>query len=164
MDGEFNLSSKSWDNLASLCRACASLSNKDRYQKYGKINSIEAVFNNTKKNAPYRKLDFSLTLTDVENLWAFQKGLCAYSGVELTTEPGSTHKVTLDRVDSSLGYELGNVVLCSYRINLMKSDMSLDEFKKLVELVSTHLNKPAETHSPLNCKQPSGELTLSRET
>lgn len=40
--------------------------------------------------------------------------------------------VSVDRVDNSVGYVPGNVVLCSYKSNSVKRNLSLMELKSLI--------------------------------
>lgn len=35
--------------------------------------------------------------------------------------------ISIDRIDSNKGYTVDNTVLCCYAVNLMKSDLSVDE-------------------------------------
>ncbi len=67
-------------------------------------------------------------------LWLEQDGCCAYTGVRLHV--GQRHAQTkkkdsiasLDRIDSSRGYEAGNVQWVHPVINQMKSDLTEQEF------------------------------------
>ena len=62
-----------------------------------------------------------------------QNNTCFYSGV--TFENNFNDKLTyptLDRVDSSKGYVKGNVVLCTWITNTMKSDLTLKQFKDTI--------------------------------
>jgi hypothetical protein len=68
---------------------------------------------------------FTITQEDVFYMYKEQKGLCYYSGVHL--EYDGTNKdrlVSLDRKDSSLGYELNNIALCCWRVNNMKRELN----------------------------------------
>jgi hypothetical protein len=134
--GEFNYNSKSWDSLAGLCRTCASVSNKDHYLKHTRKDTLAQVLKASKSSAIYRGIPFNLTLESVQSIWDKQEGKCFYSGQELTFEPGSIHKATLDRVDSAQGYIPENIVFCSYRVNMMKRDLTLDEFGAIVRKLS----------------------------
>jgi len=136
---EFNMSTKAWDGKHSLCRACASLDHKDRYQKYGKTDSLSRVYAISKKQAAQRGIPFNLRASDIQFLWNAQGGRCTYSGLEMTTELRSPNKVTIDRIDSSKGYEIDNIVLCGYRVNLMKREMSLSEFKGMIRTLYENL-------------------------
>lgn len=136
---DFNAASKSWDGLAGLCRPCASEANKARYQKYEKVDSLKAIFDAFKRNAQFRGRTFTLTVEDVQALWNHQSGRCHYSGVPMTTELKSPNKVSLDRQDPSLGYTKENVVLCAARVNLMKRDMTVSEFREVVCSLHNHM-------------------------
>lgn len=45
---------------------------------------------------------------------------------------------SLDRVDSSIGYEPGNVRVISWRANAVKSSLTVDEVKRLLEYMTQH--------------------------
>jgi hypothetical protein len=139
--GAYNTSSKAWDGLAGLCQSCASKSNKDRYQRYSKADSLAALFKPYKTNAASRGLTFDLSLDDLKAMWVTQGGRCWYTGIEMTTTVGDPNKVSIDRLDSTQGYTRANVVLCTKRINLMKREMSVAEFKDIVGVVHTHMGK-----------------------
>ena len=47
----------------------------------------------------------------------------------------------LDRIDSDLGYQLGNIVPCCGVCNMMKNNLSYDEFfKKVYQIVENNNN------------------------
>ena len=130
---EFNASSKTWDQKTACCRSCASGYNQKRYRApNGGNNTLAAIYKQYKRDAPRRGLSFDLSLEDLQALLAKQNGCCAYSGRALTTEIGSQDKLSIDRVDSSRPYIIGNVVLCTKRVNVMKGDMPVDQFIQLV--------------------------------
>lgn len=107
--------------------------------KYDKADSLERIFKTAKRNAPFRGISFDLTLEDVNNRWETQQGRCYYSGKPLDTRTGSPFKVSLDRKDSNQGYTRDNTVLCSVRVNLMKRDMTLDEFTQTIRMLHEHM-------------------------
>ena len=68
-------------------------------------------------------------------LWEKQDGKCAYTGAPMGLGGGSYHQsenrdthCTVDRVDSSIGYEAGNLVLCCASMNRMKQEGDLEDF------------------------------------
>ncbi len=72
----------------------------------------------------------SLSLDFLENMYSKQKGLCAISGEEMThiLDNGKyPTNISIDRIDSSLGYSEDNVQLVCHRVNLMKTDGTLEE-------------------------------------
>ena len=81
----------------------------------------------------YKKRREHLTLDDVVNLYCKQKGLCAISGVEMTYNQFGGKcptNISIDRIDSSKGYELENVQLVCSLVNTMKMQYSTEELIK----------------------------------
>lgn len=132
---EFNRASKAWDGLAGWCRQCSATKNKEKYHKYSN-KTMKAVFREMKTRSAKRGWDFAITEGCVNQLWAKQNGRCYYSGVELTTSISDPNKMSIDRIDSTKGYIRDNVVLCTVRINLMKRDMSMQEFLTVILRIS----------------------------
>lgn len=62
------------------------------------------------------------------DLWDKQNGLCAYSGVPLSYKANHPHIVSLDRIDSAIGYVKGNLQLVSWTVNKMKQDFGEELF------------------------------------
>lgn len=80
----------------------------------------------------------TITVEHLLQLWENQKSLCALTGWPLTTELGRGKIVTncsLDRIDSSKGYELGNVQLVCVAANVAKSNLSQSDFINLCKAV-----------------------------
>lgn len=89
---------------------------------------IHRRFLSWKISSRKRCLDWDLTEEDILSLWEGQKGLCFYLEEPLVLGPGSRQTLSLDRVDSTLGYIKGNVALCGATINKMKLDLDVEEF------------------------------------
>lgn len=73
---------------------------------------------------------FALTLESIKAQWDSQNGTCPYTGWKMenpaTTKAFNTAKKTprrasLDRIDSSLGYEIGNVQFVAMMANFAKN-------------------------------------------
>jgi hypothetical protein len=75
-------------------------------------------------------IDFDLTLADI-----VVPERCPALGVELSVgkRHARPHSPSLDRIDPSLGYVRGNVVVVSHRANSIKNDASIDELKRVLE-------------------------------
>ncbi len=69
--------------------------------------------------------------------WKFQRGKCYYTKVPMQREAGPA-KVSVDRIDSELGYTPENCVLACYAVNLMKHRAALSEFVWWCRKVSRH--------------------------
>jgi hypothetical protein len=114
------------------------LKNKDKKLEQSKINNqklveeypLKALLSSIKSGAKNRKLDFKIDYKFIQNLWKNQKGLCYYTNVsmKLTARQKNPYQVSIDRIDSNLGYTKENTVLCCQAINYMKNDYSLKDF------------------------------------
>ena len=90
---------------------------------------------NAKKRA--KKMDIEITCEDIKNLYKKQNGLCALSGMTTTRDSYMTKgnqyiinkmNISIDRINSDLGYTKDNIQLVSAMINRMKSDLTSKEF------------------------------------
>jgi len=87
-------------------------------------------------------IDSEITEQDLTKLWDEQKGLCYYDGTPMDKISGhgvtnkNPNKVSIDRLDSSKGYVLGNVVLCKFKYNKAKMDTPEKEFAELCQAMA----------------------------
>ena len=98
---------------------------------------LARALNNSQRRAASRKKlrrienAHSLTLPDLRDMYLNQNGRCAITGVQLTARRGeapSASMLTIDRIDSSLGYSVPNCQLLSFATNICKSDLSQQSF------------------------------------
>ena len=73
-----------------------------------------------------------LSVADITTIYKEQQGLCAVSKVPLTCiKIPNTKKVhtnlSIDRIDSTKGYEIGNIQLVCAIVNIMKSTLTMTE-------------------------------------
>ncbi len=113
---------------------------------YHRIGEIPlSHFNAIKQNAIKRNLSFNVDGEFLSNLYIQQNKLCALSGVPIfftqdrnASKTRNQTSASLDRIDSSIGYEKGNVQWVDKQINIMKQSLSDKNFIELSRLV--HLN------------------------
>lgn len=102
-------------------------------------------YNKFKRAANRRGIEWCLTISDIDNLFERQRGLCAMSGVRLSFDHGQRNgcengNASLDRVDSKRGYHLDNVHLVTKAINIGKQSRSYEEFVLMcMKVVEHHL-------------------------
>lgn len=89
----------------------------------------------------------SVTLMDLKEQWDKQNGKCVYTGWSLVN-PDSTNvikgysikvgkfRASLDRIDNSRGYEIGNIQFVSFLINVTKYTSSHAEFVDICRIVA----------------------------
>jgi len=100
------------------------------------LKSIDATYSGLKASAKKRGIKFTLTKSDLHELDI--PITCPVLGIPMVFEKvrPTDNSVSYDRIDSTLGYEPGNMVIISNRANRLKSDATLDEMRLLVEFYS----------------------------
>ena len=88
---------------------------------------------NLKKSAEKRGISFDLKLSDIDEI-----GIpitCPILGIPLHFHRNMVEddSISFDRIDSSRGYTLDNLIVISYRANRLKSDATLEELEKITE-------------------------------
>jgi hypothetical protein len=97
---------------------------------------VVSMYHNAKRRAKDRDLLFELTKEDIQI-----PRICPVFGWILRRGVGrlESYSPTLDRIDSSLGYFKGNVVVISYRANLLKNDGTAEEHLKIADWMDSML-------------------------
>ncbi|MCM2417601.1 hypothetical protein [Streptomyces sp. RKAG293] len=123
----------------SICRACRA---KDARKALGA--TPESYFNDRQRRLasgergmrPSRQLlEYDLPNGYLAALWHWQGAACFYTGKPMLTGYGigrNPYGVSIDRVDSSKGYVVGNVVLCCARVNSVKNNLTLGELAEWI--------------------------------
>lgn len=92
------------------------------------------------QNCKDTKTPFLVEFEDI--LWPTH---CPVLGIELDYYgvAGSRNEasVSFDRVDSTMGYVPGNVIVISWRANRIKNDGTSEEHRKIAEYIDNHVNK-----------------------
>lgn len=129
------------DGHHSWCKKCCTEgNNRSRAKLNSTIEGRSTVFlRNAKKSAQKRGQEFSLCTDDIVEFWEKQLGICAYSGREMTLEAGKLNTVSIERIESSIGYTKENTILVCQAINRMKSDFVFDDFYALCSDVAKFL-------------------------
>lgn len=96
------------------------------------------AFVSTKKNAAKREIPFSLSKGDMARMWEDCGGKCAVSRVPLDTESKSSvewrrnpWRASIDRIDSSKGYELTNCRIVCVAANIALNEWGVDVLRRL---------------------------------
>ncbi len=90
-----------------------------------------------------RDQEVNITLSDLKAQWEKQEGRCPYTGLQLV-QPSYTQRndvkatASLDRIDATKGYVLGNIQFVSMSINYAKSTLSHQEMVDLCRIISAH--------------------------
>ena len=74
----------------------------------------------------------------INELWKSQDGMCAISKIPMTYIKGNgkvNTNVSMDRIDSNIGYIKGNIQLVCTQVNYMKNDLSTEDLKTWCEAI-----------------------------
>jgi len=121
----------------------------DRYHYWQ--SRLRAHKSGTKDRSTLKNLPFTLTNEHLEEVWISQKGKCSLTNVKLIPGKGLKSKevqknlISLDRIDTNKGYEIGNVRFVSDLANTIRRNLSdkelLDICQKIVEVLDKKLLK-----------------------
>lgn len=102
-----------------------------------------------KRRAKSRGIEFLLEKDELVDLMYDNsdgdKVFCAISGIKLDFYIGAKDIASVDRIDSSKPYVLGNVQVVSARVNVMKSDFDSKEFVDLCKMVVKNAKRLTST-------------------
>lgn len=132
------------------CKSCASKRTAKQYPPPLVFKGVGGLsmthFSVIKVGAEKRNINFNLDIESLWNLYLKQNKLCALTGVPIILEPvikgcnvdWSIITASLDRIDNSKGYEVGNVWWVHKVVNRLKNNYSLSELlfwsRKLLEI------------------------------
>lgn len=143
------------------------------------IDGLKQKYENKKKNAQSRGIQFSLTEAEFIKLCLFLKEnkTCPYTEKEFVftvTNTGTPkpNYPTLERVDNSVGYVLGNVIWVTYHSNFIKSKWEDNLYSQLTfskiefKTVQQILGSKDKVEAQLNkiYKFVNGETTVTTES
>lgn len=94
------------------------------------------LLNMAKTSAKIRGINYSLTKSDKDILCNQISLKCPILGIDITVgSKRNNNSLSIDRIDNNKGYELDNLIFCSYRANTLKSNGSIEEFEALVKFL-----------------------------
>jgi len=91
-----------------------------------------------------KKISFNITMEQAWDLFLKQDRKCAISGITLIMKGEKKKRngtASLDRIDSSKGYEIDNIQWVHKDINVMKLDHTMDYFLSLVKIIYQYQSK-----------------------
>lgn len=120
-------------------KPCKFCSNKKNHPQGVHRGIRTSFFHKYKLGAAARTLKWDITIDDAADLIEKQAGKCAVSGVDLVFN-GDFHAISasLDRIDNTKGYEVGNVQWVHKEINMMRGSLSIERFRELCHYVVSH--------------------------
>lgn len=131
---------------------CERVCKGKRNTNWAGVGDLSATFfAEIKKHASRRKIEFNVTIEYLWNLYLKQDKKCALSGLDISFGESILKKeakksryrinrilctVSLDRIDSNIGYIEGNVQWVTKPVNLMKYTLSQTAFINMCKLIA----------------------------
>lgn len=145
---EYNRQQKNGKTNFYCSIACSSKAPRKSYNRTRSQAFIDANFRKTDEYTPFRyymrkalqrgKLG-DITLSSIKELWDRQDGKCAFIGIPLMLNTKGKQDLrflaSLDRIDSSLPYQDGNVQFVSASLNYAKSTMTDTMFREFLTMI-----------------------------
>lgn len=115
--------------------------NEDKYSQDFEID--KSYFHRILAGAKTRNLEFNITIDNIHKLFIKQGGKCKLSGIPLNFavrhyKNYKDQDASVDRLDSSLGYSLGNIQIVHKTINIMKGEYLNKEFIEYCKMIDEH--------------------------
>jgi hypothetical protein len=129
--------------IRNTCKECLKTQKKQYYKKQvendlglSSNRSAEAWITKIIYKASKRNKLFEIDKEYVLNIYKKQNGKCALSGQILTFHKNNlSSNISIDRIDSSKGYVIGNIQLVCTHVNIMKWDKSTEELLSWCEKI-----------------------------
>ena len=130
------------------CKSCMSTEYKNRKdkqeyiekQKYWRSNNILHYRVESAKHRSKRSgIPFEITDEIVQEKINSQMGLCYISKQPLSYIENDWNSLSLDRLNSDLGYTVENTIVVTKFVNNSKNNLSLDEYLNLIKLVCENI-------------------------
>ena len=125
------------------CASCAQKENKiESMIANGMVGDLALTqYTRLKKSAKRRNYEFSVSIEYLWNLYISQGKRCSITGDLIP----NIREASLDRIDSNLGYIEGNVQWVTYRANISKHTMTMNELYEFCKKVLNHANQQPST-------------------
>lgn len=149
-DDEINFYSR----RKSKCKKCILSISKDKYNlmtnedkikhnEYQKMWVSNNILHFRVESAKHRSLkdgiSFNITDNIIKEKILQQGGVCYISKQPLSYQQNDWNSLSLDRLDSNLGYTVENTVVVTKFVNISKNNLPLDEYLKLIRLVCDNI-------------------------
>jgi hypothetical protein len=145
-------SKKKDGKFISQCKECEKIRGKDKLLK--KTSTLEGklitLLYGVTRRCKKKKLSQDINLEYLLQLYEKQNGCCFYTGKQMSIIGNGSkdnldkdsyfYKISIDRVNSSKGYEKNNIVLCCVGINIMKQDLPLEMFLDFCNSIISNTN------------------------
>ena len=111
----------------------------DKQRKWRDSNLIRYRVESAKHRAIRKGLVFEITDDIIQQKLNEQDGKCYISKQPLVMGENDWYGISLDRLNSNLGYTIDNTILVTKFVNSSKNNLSLDDYIKLLKEVCNNV-------------------------
>jgi hypothetical protein len=119
----------------SCCLECESKRSNDRMGVGNLENFIKAKIKNCHQRRNWN-IPVEITFNDVIGIYNKQEGKCYYSGRQMVPFTNNSCSISIERLDSDIGYIPENIVLCCTMVNYMKQEYEMELFLQFCNDIS----------------------------
>lgn len=126
------------EKFINRCHDVVNLKNEKCKNESG-LSKIEVKYilrniSNSKRRCKFKERDFEI---DKDFIYSLSK-YCYYTGERLAFESNKNNSASIERIDNNKGYTKDNTALCCKDINLMKRNLTKEEFKNICHKIITN--------------------------
>ena len=95
------------------------------------LPDVKVLYNRLKASAKKRNIEFNLSVTDM--YYIDYPLTCPILGIRMAFNRVNVqdNSYSVDRIDNTIGYQLDNIQIISYRANVLKNNASAAELQML---------------------------------
>lgn len=144
IDSKINIMKKdfSLDHFYNMCNLVVNPADNYFDYVFNKEINVNLTFRVSEQRAKNKKFDFDIKRSDLIYLYKKQNKRCAITNlpIEFKAEYRKPffNQVSIDRINSDIGYIKSNIQLVIKDINFMKHKLDLNEFKDLCNQIINH--------------------------
>jgi len=112
---------------------------KDKLKVWRGDNLIRVRVSGAKHRAVRKGIIFDITDDDIIDKLNEQDNKCYISKVPLSFNENDWYGMSLDRLDSNIGYTKENTIIVTKFVNISKNNLSLDEYIRLMKEVCDNI-------------------------
>lgn len=151
--GHTTIIRKHKDTALPYCKSCF----LPEYKKPKKNNMLSkhisiSHYHKLMRGAKIKGIDFDLTVEYLEKLYLQQNEKCFYTDLKIEMSNNfhkksdrDNHTISLDRINSKVGYIKGNVQWVHKDINFMKNNFTNEQFLKYCNLINIKHGNPEQS-------------------
>lgn len=122
---DFSIKNQTNDGLECICRICKSTHSKKKYSETKTQTKNAYMLSRAKTRAKDKNLEFNIDINDV-----VIPNICPVLNIPIILGANNETKSnapSIDRIDNSKGYTKDNIIIISYKANIIKNSASLNE-------------------------------------